>query len=185
MDTDLGGFHIHYRGFGHDRDLLLYGLQLHLDYEVRSPTDVDHKSGPDNGIEYPFFARLYYVHEVFVSRKFNENIALQLVPVIVHRNLVSKRIDQNIVPAVGLGGMYKITEKLTLVGEYYYLLPGQTADDYENTLSIGIEIETSGHVFQLDLSNSHGMTEKLFVPETTGNWLDGDIHFGFNVVRYF
>jgi len=140
---------------------------------------------PDNGIEYPFTARLFYVHEIFISRKFNEKLTLQMVPVVVHRNLVSKRTDQNIVPAVGFGGMYKLTEKFTLIGEYYYLFSGQTADDYENALSVGLEIETSGHVFQLDLSNSPGMTEKQFIPETAGKWLEGDIHFGFNVVRYF
>ena len=64
-------------------------------------------------------------------------------------------------------------------------MPGKTADDYYNSLALGFEIETGGHVFQLDFSNSSGMTEKIFIPENTTNWLDGDILFGFNIFRYF
>lgn len=110
---------------------------------------------------------------------------MQIVPVIVHRNLVAKRIDQNTVPVIGAGGIYKITSRFILSGEYYYLLAGKTADDFENSLSFGIEIETGGHVFQIHVSNSGGMTEKAFIPETTGKWTEGDIHLGFNIIRIF
>ncbi len=135
--------------------------------------------------EYPTTARLFYTHELLISRKMNEKISVQLVPVIVHRNMVKFKKEQNTVPAIGLGGRYKITNRFTFSGEYYYLFPGKTADDFDNSLALGFEIETGGHVFQLNFSNSSGMTEKLFIPETTGSWLDGDIHFGFNIIRYF
>ena len=136
-------------------------------------------------IDYPLVSRMYYVHELLVSRKFNEKLSLQLMPVVLHRNRVKAAKDQNTVPAIGLGGRYKITNRFTFNGEYYYLLPGQTADDYENSLSFGIGIETGGHVFQIQLSNSRGMTEKAFLPENTTSWLDGEIHLGFNIMRIF
>lgn len=139
----------------------------------------------DPSLDYPYSARLYYVHEVFISRKFNDKVSAQMVPLIVHRNMVKESDDQNLVAGIGLGGRYKITNRFTFCGEYYYLLPGKTADDFYNSLSLGFEIETGGHVFQLNLSNSKGMTEKAFLPETTGNWFDGDIHFGFNIIRLF
>lgn len=139
----------------------------------------------NNSIDYPFSARLNYVHELFISRKFNENLSLQLSPVIVHRNIVEKNEDQNLVPAIGFGARYKITPRFCLNGEYYYLLPGQTAKDFSNSLSLGVSIQTGGHVFQLHFSNSRGMTEKLFIPETTGNWFEDDIYFGFNIIRLF
>ena len=136
-------------------------------------------------VDYPITGRLYYVHELFISRKFNEKLSLQLSPVIIHRNMVKTREDENTVGAVGLGGRYKITNRFTVVGEYYYLLPGYTADNFSNSLAFGVEIETGGHVFQIHVSNSTGMTEKVFIPETYGNWLDGDIGFGFNIIRLF
>jgi hypothetical protein len=54
-----------------------------------------------------------------------------------------------------------------------------------NSLSVGYEIETGGHVFQFQLSNSTGMTERTFINETTNSWGDGGIHFGFNIARVF
>ena len=69
--------------------------------------------------------------------------------------------------------------------EYIPIFPDQLADGYRNSLSIGFDIETGGHVFQLHFTNSTSMIEKGFVTETIGNWLDGDIHFGFNVSRVF
>ena len=136
-------------------------------------------------INYPWTARFNYVHELFIARKMNEKLSLQLVPVIVHRNIVKSPSDQNTVSAIGFGGRYRLTNRFAVTGEYYYLLPGQTANDYYNSLSFGFEIETGGHVFQINLSNSQGMTEKIFVPETSGKWLNGDIHLGFNIIRVF
>ena len=52
-------------------------------------------------------------------------------------------------------------------------------------MSLGFDIETGGHVFQLHVSNSTGMTERTFINETTGSWGKGDLCFGFNIVRTF
>jgi hypothetical protein len=74
---------------------------------------------------------------------------------------------------------------MAITGEYYYVLPDQIAPEYMNSLSLGVDIETGGHVFQLHLSNSTSMIEKGFITETTGDWLKGDIHLGFNISRVF
>lgn len=139
----------------------------------------------DKSVEYPFSARMYYVHELFISRKFNDRFSAQLSPVVIHRNMVPTANDENTVSAIGIGGAYKITKRFTAVAEYYYLLPGYTADNYNNSLSFGVEIETGGHVFQIQLSNSTGMTEKAFIAESKGDWLKGDINLGFNIIRVF
>jgi len=136
-------------------------------------------------IDYPFSARLYYIHELFISRKFNDKLSLQLSPVLIHRNMVETREDENTVGAIGIGGRYRITNRFTAVGEYYYLLSENTADKYNNSLALGVEIETGGHVFQIHVTNSNGMTEKAFIPETNGTWKDGDIGIGFNIIRLF
>ena len=54
-----------------------------------------------------------------------------------------------------------------------------------NALSFGIDIETGGHVFQLMLTNSQGLTERTFIGQTTDSWSNGAIHFGFNISRVF
>ena len=139
----------------------------------------------NKNIDYPGSARLNYIHELLVSRKFNDNLSLQLSPVVIHRNMVEENDDQNTVPAIGFGGRYRITQRFCFNAEYYYLFPGETADEYQNSLSLGFALQVGGHVFQAHFSNSIGMTEKHFIPETRGNWMGDDIYFGFNIIRLF
>jgi hypothetical protein len=139
-----------------------------------------------SGIEgYVFSHRLAYTAQLILARKFGERLSLQLSPTFLHRNLVPTALDENQVWALGASGRFKLTKRLAINAEYIWLAPGHTADTYRNTLSLGFDIETGGHVFSLHLSNSVQMVEQGFIPETTGNWLKGDIHFGFNISRSF
>ena len=132
-----------------------------------------------------FSSRLEYLHQLLIARKFGSSVSLELVPTYIHRNLVPTEEDQNDVFAIGTGGRVKITNRLAITGEYYYLLPGQTADDFYNSFSIGLDLETGGHVFQIYLTNSQGLLGQQFIAETTGQWGKGDIHIGFNINRTF
>ncbi|MBK9337951.1 MAG: hypothetical protein IPM98_15965 [Lewinellaceae bacterium] len=134
-----------------------------------------------------FSSRLYYTHQVLVGRKFSDGLTLQLMPTVVHRNLVETRTEKNTVLAMGVAGRVKLTKRIALNAEYYYVLPDQLASIYTNVLSIGFDIETGGHVFQLHFSNSADMTYKGFVTETTEEWFSGasGVRFGFNIARVF
>lgn len=132
-----------------------------------------------------FSSRMEYVHQLLIARKFGSRLSVQLMPTFIHRNLVSTIYDQNDVWAVGVGGRVKLTKRLALTGETYFLMPGQTQQQFYNTLSFGIDLETGGHVFQIYLTNSQGLIEEQFIPETTGSWLRGDIHLSFNIHRTF
>jgi opacity protein-like surface antigen len=132
-----------------------------------------------------FSSRMEYTHQLLIARKFGSRVSVQVMPTYIHRNLVDSITDQNDVWAIGAGGRIKITSRVAITGEYYYLLPGQTADDYYNSASIGIDLETGGHVFQIYLTNSQGLIEEQFIPQTSGKWSKGDIHIGFNINRTF
>jgi hypothetical protein len=140
-------------------------------------------SDPDR--ENYFSSRMYYTGQLIIGRKFSDAFSMQISPTIVHRNLVSTIDEQNDVLAIGVAARQKLTKRLSINVEYVYVLPDQILDTYENSLSVGFDIETGGHVFQLHFTNSTSMIEKGFVTETSGNWLDGDIHFGFNISRVF
>jgi hypothetical protein len=139
----------------------------------------------DAALEADFNNRLNYTYQIIIARKFSNNFSLQLSPTLIHRNLVDFKADKNDVLAVGIAGRYKLTKRLSLNVEYFYMLPNQTVFKYNNSLSIGVDIETGGHVFQLHCTNSMGMTEKSFIAETSGRWNKGAIMFGFNVTRPF
>lgn len=134
---------------------------------------------------YYFTHRLYYTHQLLISKKFNEYFSLQLMPTLVHRNLIDSQKYKNDVFSIGIGGRNKITRKTAITYEYFYVFPGQINTKYYNSLSLGFDIETGGHVFQLHFTNSRSMNEKGYIAETDGSWLKGDIHFGFNISRVF
>jgi opacity protein-like surface antigen len=132
-----------------------------------------------------FTSRLAFTNQLLIARKFTNSLSLQLSPTIVHKNLVATAAEQNDIFAVGFGGRYKLTKRLSLNAEYFYLLPGNTADNFQNSFSVGFDIETGGHVFQLHFTNTQPMFDRAFITETTGKWKKGDIFFGFNISRVF
>ncbi len=132
-----------------------------------------------------FSSRLFYTHQLIIGRKFSKNTSLQLMPTFIHQNLAALIADPNDIIAIGIGGRQKISKRISFNAEYYYQLPGFKLTGTTNALSIGFDIETGGHVFQLHFTNSQGMTERTFIAETTGKWDKGDISFGFNISRVF
>ena len=134
-----------------------------------------------------FSSRLSYVAQVLVARKFGPSFSFQLTPSYIHRNLVATELDPNDLLAIGAGGRMKLSKRISLNGEYYYIANPKTylSQQIYNPLSVGFDIETGGHVFQILLTNSGAMIEKGFIGETTGSWGKGDIHFGFNISRVF
>ena len=143
---------------------------------------------PAIGQERTFASRLTYSNQLVLSRKFSEGFSFMLAPSWVHRNLVPTDNDANDIFALGLGGRIKLTKRTSFNAEYIYRLPVENSplfESFHNSLSIGFDIETGGHVFQLHFTNSRSMIEKGFIAETSGDWLDGGIHFGFNLTREF
>lgn len=129
--------------------------------------------------------RLAYYSTVIVGRKFTEALSLQLSPTYVHRNLVPDPTDDNDTYALGIGGRLKLSKRVAFVADYHYVISGLNKDLYKNPLSLGFDIETGGHVFQLHFSNATGMNEKAFITGTTDSWGSGEIRFGFNLSRVF
>jgi opacity protein-like surface antigen len=130
-------------------------------------------------------SRWSFANQILIARKFSNAFTFQIMPTLIHRNLVETSADQNDVWSIGAGGRVKVSNRVSINAEYYYLLPGQTADDFYNTFTIGVDLETGGHVFQLFATNGRGAIEEYYIPQTTGTWLEGDIRIGFNITRAF
>ena len=127
--------------------------------------------------------RLSYAHQLIIARKFGDYFSLQLTPTYFHYNVVATKDLPNDFKSLGIASRLRLSKRVNMTGEYYYRfdkLPG-----YQNSLTMGFDIETGGHVFQLHVTNSTGMTERTFINETTGEWGKGNIRFGFNISRVF
>ncbi len=133
-----------------------------------------------------FSSRMTYMFQVLMARKFSKNFSLQLMPTVVHKNLVASTDDKNDIIIIGAGGRYKITNRTSVNVEYHYVLPDQIVSyEYKNSLTVGFDIETGGHVFQLFFTNSVPINVTDFLTQTNDSWGNGDIYFGFNISRIF
>jgi Membrane bound beta barrel domain (DUF5777) len=130
-------------------------------------------------------SRLYYSGQLLIGRKFSESLSIQLMPTMIHYNLVTGATDPNDIFALGAGGRMKLSKRVSVNVEYYYQLDEFKLPGTTNSLSVGFDIETGGHVFQVYCTNSTGMTDRTFISETTGNFFDGDIRLGFTISRVF
>ena len=136
-----------------------------------------------DGFEHFFSDRLAYTHQFLMARKMNEALSLQVVPTLVHFNLVQTMDESNDQWGVAFGGRYKLTQRMALTAEY--LLRTNPLDQTRNPLSLGIDIETGGHVFQFHLTNARSMADPQWMMQTPGSWSKGDIFLGFNITRVF
>jgi hypothetical protein len=145
------------------------------------------KYPPDPFRKNEFASRLSYTSQLLVARKINQGLSVQITPTYVHHNIMSTDYMPHDLFAVGAGGRMKLSKRISLNADYYFVANPEKymLQNVYNPLSLGIDIETGGHVFQLIMTNSVAMIEKGFVGETTGSWMKGDIHFGFNISRVF
>jgi len=148
-----------------------------------------------NIAEDKFVNRWSYTHQLIIASKINRSISLELLPTFVHRNYVGRfifhpengSVDKNDLFALGFAGRFKVTKRMAFVIDYF--LPFSEFRDgdtgFYDPLGIGVEIETGGHVFHINVTNSAGIIENDYLPSTRSNWADGEYKLGFNISRVF
>jgi hypothetical protein len=77
-----------------------------------------------------------------------------------------------------------VSKRIAITMDYHHHFGTLNAINTD-PLSVGVDIETGGHVFQLQFSNATGMNERAYITHTTGKFFKGDIRFGFNLSRIF
>ena len=137
----------------------------------------------NDGVNHYFSDRLAYTHQLILSRKWSDELSLEIAPTVVHFNLVATPNDPNDQYGVGLGGRYKLTDRMALTGEYFARM--HRPDGLYDPLSVGLDLETGGHVFQFHVCNARYMNDPSWMMLTPGSWGKGDLYFGFNLSRVF
>lgn len=132
-----------------------------------------------------FYSRLSYNYQAIIGRKFGANFSAQIAPWLVHMNQVDLLKDANDIYGISGAVRYKFTKHMALTAEYAYRMNDYTDRDFYDSFGLGFEIETGGHVFQMHVTNSFGLSENQFLPYTDTQWGDGGIRIGFNVSRVF
>lgn len=132
-----------------------------------------------------FGDRLSVTQQLLISRKFNDRLSLELMPTYFHEGYVDYPDQDPSQYALGVGGRYKLGKRWSLNIDYGWHLNRADGSPFVNPLSIGVDIETGGHVFQLHFTNAQPTFESGFLGNAVGDWGDGVIYFGFNLSRVF
>ena len=139
----------------------------------------------DNLPKLDFKHRLSYVAQLLISRKITNELSLIASPTFFHDNYVIDDTQKNSQYGLGLGGRYKLGKRWSVNMEYGMHLNRSATSLYNNPFSIGVDLETGGHIFQLHFTNSQSMNTNGVFGTSTGDWGDSDVYFGFNLARSF
>jgi len=139
----------------------------------------------DNLPKLEFKHRLGYTAQLLISRKINTSFSLELAPTFFHDNYVLIDEQNNSQFALGFGGRYKLGKRWSINADYGWHLNRADNSPFKNPLSIGFDLETGGHVFQMHFTNAQPMNTNGFLGQGSGDWSDGNIYFGFNLSRVF
>lgn len=132
-----------------------------------------------------FDNRLNYTSQLLISKRFSDKLSLELAPTFFHENYVVNDLQDNSQFAIGMGGRYKISKRVALTMDYAAHLNRASNSLAKNPLSLGVDVETGGHIFQMHFTNAQAMHETGYLGNGYGDWSTGDIYFGFNLVRVF
>lgn len=136
---------------------------------------------------FPQFSHRFATHvQLVLARKFSDGFSLQVSPGYTHRNLVPFE-DENGMLSVSAGARIQVTRSFGLLGDVVLPLADSrsSGSGYQPAIGIGFEFETSGHVFQVNLTNATALMETDFVPYTTSDWAEGEFRLGFTISRWF
>jgi len=138
--------------------------------------------------------RWAYTTQVIIGKKFSDKFSLQAAPTVTHRNLV-RSFDENTTYSLGIASRFQVTKVIGLIFDANIPLNGPQSilttpdpaidETYYPALAFGLEFDTGGHIFQINLTNATGMTENDYIPNTTSNWADGEFRLGFTISRLF
>lgn len=137
---------------------------------------------------YPFLKeidRLSYASQLLIARRFSSKLSLEIAPSLIHQNIVWETSQHHTQFALGVGGRYKLTRRASINFDYAFNTNRVDNSLYRDPLTVGFDIETGGHIFQLLFSNAQSTNEPGFLSNAEGNWSEGNVFFGFNIVRIF
>lgn len=139
--------------------------------------------------------RFSFIHQVLIARKFSPKLSMQLMPTMVHYNVIPYGINnENNVFSIGLGGRYALSDKKALTWEYSRQLnmhenimdKSGNINNYEpNLLALGIEFFTGGHVFQFYIGNTTSASNIEQLSKNKNSFNIRQFAIGFQLNRSF
>jgi hypothetical protein len=145
-----------------------------------------------NGLNWNKFS---YLHQLLIARKFSEKFSLELIPSMIHNNIISYGFgNKHDIFSLGIGGRFKLTNKTALTFEYARQLnmyeniidkSGEIVNYSPNLFSLGYDWDTGGHIFQFFISNSSNASNLFQLSTNPVKDKLGQFSLGFNLNRSY
>ncbi|NND72528.1 MAG: hypothetical protein HKN43_13210 [Rhodothermales bacterium] len=126
--------------------------------------------------------------QVSVTRQIGDKIGLAFVPGLLINP--GHEVDgESQLVTLGLGGRYRFSRTLSVVADWAPIVSGFTRtlvfgnDIRFDTFGGGLEIATAGHVFQIILTNSVGITSDQYLRGGDLDITKAHLRLGFNIFR--
>ncbi|MFQ5568168.1 MAG: DUF5777 family beta-barrel protein [Rhodothermales bacterium] len=129
-----------------------------------------------------------FTGQVSLAREIAPGVGVAVVPGLLINPAENVEGEDPMV-TLGLGGRWRFYRNLSLVGEWVPILSGFTrTTTFGNDIRFdswggGLEITTGGHVFQIVVSNTVGLTTDQYLRGGDLDITEGDLRLGFNIFR--
>lgn len=143
---------------------------------------------------YKFSNRMSYYTELLVSRRFDDHLSLQVGGAFTHYNCVDSTYDHDRI-SLAFAGRYKFSPQGSLIVAGDFPLDIKGIKDFKKNadattiiynkpnISIGVEISTSTHAFQIYLASSQGILQQEDIMWNNHDFFKGGFMIGFNLTR--
>jgi hypothetical protein len=141
--------------------------------------------------EFKYIHRISYFTQLIVARKMSEKVSIQVAPSLAYFNSVPLNADstvgyKNLNFGVHAGARANLFGSHSLLLEYDQLLTKSTPDTpTKPNLSLGWEISTGTHAFQVFVANYNQIMDQRNLVFNTNDFAKGDYLFGFNITVRF
>lgn len=159
--------------------------KIPVNISVYTTTNLNTELDEDRYPKMKYIDRFSYASQFLISRRVSNAVSFEIAPTFIRQNLVLEPFQKHNQIALGAGGRVKVSKRISINTDYVYNFSRHENSVYKNPLSLGLDIETGGHVFQLLFTNAQSTNEPGFISNAEGNWENGNIFFGFNIVRVF
>jgi len=127
--------------------------------------------------------RYSFFNQLIIAKKFGQSLSLQIAPSISHYNAVESDMENDMI-SIAFGGRAKISPQTAIIFDYSQPITSFDSDPKPG-ISLGAEFATSGHAFQIFVSNYSGIVQQKNAMMNQNDFFDGDILLGFNITRRY
>ena len=145
---------------------------------------------PYGFISYPTLGdRVSYFAQALFARRFSDGFALQIAPSFVQNNQPLPNVagNEQSLFAMSATARFKLTNHMGLILDYAHPFSSfrTGANGFSDPFGFGLEMETGGHVFTINVTNARAIQEINYLSNTKSDYSRGQYRIGFTISRMF